>query len=307
MFQVIRVCPALFLAACASSAVRDEAPEPRLDAGALGAEAELTRPAEPISLDAAARAVAGGPRAYEAPFSWLGSAPAVDATVLPTVSFQEIAAQPNDGWSFLAMAYLWAVGVEGTAVAGGEEIDVDVDFDELLDDLEIGGSLFFEARNGRWGILVDGTYMALEGEDEPSPGVDAETETDIALVEVDAAYRLADGPDLDLIAGLRYVDADVDVNVPGMGSGSGGIESTLGIIGARARWELGRRWMLNLRGDVGFGSDSAWQLLGLAKYEFGEHWGLVFGYRAMELDIEDGSTEFDAVVQGFMLGLVFAW
>lgn len=217
-------------------------------------------------------------------------------------------ASGGESWQFLIAPYLWAVNLDGDIAAGGTTVPVDVGFGDILDDFNGGGSLFFEASRGQWAFMLDGTYISLESSETVSPGVEVDMDTTVGLLQVDGAYRLAPDSVWELTAGVRLVDVDNDISVSGSPPASGGLTSTQAVFGARGRWEFGERWNLRVRGDVGLGSgDSSWQLLGLAGYELGKHWGLHFGYRAMELDVKDGAVELDALIHGLMFGAAFAW
>ena len=83
----------------------------------------------------------------------------------------------EEGWSFKITPYLWAMGIDGDVGIGPVSVPMDVKFTDAVEDLELGAMLSAEARNGAWGILVDGAYLKLSEEtDTLVGGFEAELE-----------------------------------------------------------------------------------------------------------------------------------
>jgi hypothetical protein len=75
----------------------------------------------------------------------------------------QAAAAPRSGWSFDFTPYLWGAAMEGSVGAGAlPTINIDMSFSDILDHLDAGLMGAFEARKGRWGILLDAIYMKIE-------------------------------------------------------------------------------------------------------------------------------------------------
>ncbi len=216
------------------------------------------------------------------------------------------AAPGGDEWEYLLSPYLWAVGIDGDVTIAGSTVPLDLSFSDILDDFSGGGSLFFEGRKGRWGFAIDATYITMETKDSAG-STTIKTDTSVSLLGLDGTYRLGPNSPWDLILGARLFDIDTEVSITGFPTVGGSISSTQAVVGARGRWSVAESWHFSVRGDVGFGSDSSWQLLALAGYQVGTNWGLHFGYRLMDLDVEDGSAGLDATLEGVMLGAVFQW
>lgn len=73
----------------------------------------------------------------------------------------------SDKWSFeLTPMYLWAPSVEGTMGVKGMSVPMDLSFSDVLDSLELVGTVRLEGHKGRWGFFIDGTYMNLSQEIE---------------------------------------------------------------------------------------------------------------------------------------------
>jgi hypothetical protein len=129
-----------------------------------------------------------------------------------------------DRWEFRIEPYGWLTGLQGTTGVAGYDVGFDVGFDDIIDNIKMAAALQFEARKGRWGILVDGFYSELTGGSNP-PGplystVDAEMQQLIG--ELAVAYRILEGPHgfVDLLAGARLnattLDIDAEVSSTGV-------------------------------------------------------------------------------------------
>lgn len=121
-----------------------------------------------------------------------------------------------DAWSFTIRPYGWMTGLDGSTGVGPLATDVDVDFAEVFEHLEMGFFLQAEARRGRVGILFDGFFAELSGDGNP-PGALYEA-ADFSLqqtyAEIALAYRLVEGRAgfLDVFAGVRYNSIDLELN-----------------------------------------------------------------------------------------------
>ena len=123
---------------------------------------------------------------------------------------------PADAWSFTIRPYGWMTGLDGSTRVGPLATDVDVDFAEVFEHLDMAFFLQAEARRGRVGILFDGFFAELSGDGNP-PGALYEA-ADFSLqqtyAEIALAYRLLEGRAgfLDVFAGVRYNSIDLELN-----------------------------------------------------------------------------------------------
>ena len=118
---------------------------------------------------------------------------------------------------------------------------------------------------------------------------------------------------LDLIGGIRYYGLDTEIDVVGFSPRIDKDKDWVdAMLGARYIWTIKDRWNFMARGDIGFGgSDLAWNLAGLFNYQPWKHVSLLFGYRYMDIDYEDGSGrelfKYDVSMHGPLLGVNFIW
>lgn len=111
--------------------------------------------------------------------------------------------------------YGWLTGLDGDMGIGGFDVGVDESFLDIIDDIDFAAALRFEARNGRWGAIVDGFYVDLGTSGNP-PGAlydSASTELKQFIGELAVAYRVYEGSSgfVDVYGGLRYNSLSVDL------------------------------------------------------------------------------------------------
>ncbi len=219
----------------------------------------------------------------------------------------------NSDWEFnLAPMYLWAVSIDGDQTVHGVDVDLDVPFSDIFDNLNGALTFHFEGlHKKRWGFLSDLNYILLEMDDGP---VDIDF-TEI-MFELAGFYRITEGDHaIDGLGGLRYSSMEVDLDLPGplpdVDQRKDWVDPYLGL---RWRWRFAEKWGSRLRGDIGgfgIGSDLTWNLAGLVDFKPWEHVGLFGGYRALYQDYSTGNGsnkfEFDATMHGPVLGLDITW
>jgi hypothetical protein len=247
-------------------------------------------------------------------------------TFAPSVPAKE-QSDEGGGWEFSVAPYMWFVALDGDATVKGTKSDVDIGFNDIWDELNIGGMVAFEARKSRFGIYGDTVYANL-GEDTSVGYVGIDPSIDTLWAGLGGSYRVATwGPSdesgkkfptvtVDTTLGLRYTYLGVDLdfkNVP-VSDVHGNEYWFEPVLGVRTLWDLSQRWRLSLAGNIGgmaFGSDFAWGAFGLIGYGFGlfgDDNATVFGgYQALSQDYDDGhgndKFEWDVTLHGPVIGL----
>jgi hypothetical protein len=247
--------------------------------------------------------------------------------------------QADDGWQFAARLEGWFPDVSGeTAFSGptGED-DFEIDVDDYLSSVEFGFMGSFEASKGKWGISTDLIYASM-GDDgsqdlESSIGrvqqrsverkLSADLDVDSWIWNTVGFYRLLDseGMTLDLLAGVRYVDVQqeldwrVSTSIDGRplpersGKDKVEVDNWDAVIGVRGRipFSEGGRWFLPFYLDVGTGdSDFTWQGAAGLGYAFSSS-GLALVWRHLEYDLDSGSVVSDLKMSGPAMVYEYAW
>lgn len=222
-------------------------------------------------------------------------------------------------WRHELAPYVFAAGMDGEVGVGAVNGDVDVSFGDVLENLDWGAMLAYRGTRGPWSIAFDGIYMDLEGKKNGAQGaILGEAEVQQTALEVDVGYAVAER--ITAFAGLRYNDLDADVKV--RGAGPLGTEVTAGsseswidpVIGALTEIPINDKWSASLRGDIGgfgVGSDFAWQVIALVRWQATPSLAVGGGYRYFDQDYEDGSGsdyfKYDVASSGPVLGVAFTF
>jgi hypothetical protein len=234
--------------------------------------------------------------------------------------------QKQGNWQFnLAPFYLWAINIDGDLSTGTNKIPVDiplskpveVPFDDVFDALEGVFIVHFEAvHKSNWGLLLDVDYLNLGNDFTNAQGIGLNVDFEVTLAEFAGLYRVKNGAhNFDALFGLRSYNMNPEVALL---HGPTVVDVTQDwldpFIGGRWIWTFTQGWSLIARGDIGgfgVGSDLSWQASGLIEWQPFHYVSFLAGYRALNIDYEDGSGndffKFDATVHGPLLGVNFKW
>lgn len=222
----------------------------------------------------------------------------------PAASAGQTASDPAHGrWVFIAGTYVWASGLDGRIGVGGNIVHVDISFRDLLK--HIDGALFLplELRKGRWGAVVEIIEVKISDQGgTPGPLFESvSVRSEQTTIEASPTYRLLERHSLavDALAGLRlwHLSSTLDFDAAdgrelSFGFGEQWVDP---IVGGRAFRDLGPRWFLQARADIGgfgVGSKFTWQLIGLIAYRPGRDVTIRAGYRQLDVDFEDDQNRF---------------
>jgi hypothetical protein len=238
---------------------------------------------------------------------------------------QTLSSESQDQWEFTAAFYLWGTDVGGQSIDGSE---IEVEFSDLVDILEMGFMGAFEARKNDWSIFTDVFYFDLAASETADLSipvgpiqVPVTTATDFELegwiLHFAGGYELysENKSRVDLIGGVRYLDLDMDLflELASLGPGqsrtvSESLTAWDGIIGLKGRAALGERWYLPYYFDIGAGeSEFTWQAAAGIGVQAGQSWDLALVYRHLEWDLDSGRVIDVLNYSGPALGVVFRW
>lgn len=221
----------------------------------------------------------------------------------------------QDGWRFAVSSYFWAAGLSGdTAQFGTPPVHLDLEFGDILSDLDFAAMTIGEARNGRYSVFADVMYTKTSSDGGTPLGIVAKSvgvtsETFAGLVG--GGYSiLQDGRGyLDVVAGARlwYVNTDLSFS-GGVLDGADFNDNAAwvdGMAGVRAKYSLTDRVYASGWGLIGAGgADIDWDVAAILGYDFNERISAVAGYRALGVDYSNDEFLFDVVQQGPILGMV---
>ena len=225
-------------------------------------------------------------------------------------------------WDFIIAPYILAPFIDGSASAGRiEAAGVNVDPVDIVEALNIGAMLHTEVQHvSGLGIALDYAFMDL-GDSASLAGGAGAADIDIfqGIFEAYGTYRVMQSPQtLDLYAGIRWWDIDVDLTVSGgpinanLGTGDSWVDP---VLGARGAFPIANsNWRLMLQGDIGgfgVGSDFSWNVQGGAAWDASDTFSLILQYRALGVDRETGTSGtpnrfvYDTVTHGPIVGFLF--
>ena len=120
-----------------------------------------------------------------------------------------VSAQESDGWKFRITPYLWMLGLDGTTAVLGNDVEVDMSFGDILDELNIALSVNMELSKGQFFVVFDPMYAQLEM-DFAGPGpVSGKIDIDLVIADLNVGYSVNEK--FGLYAGLRYYDQDIAI------------------------------------------------------------------------------------------------
>ena len=235
------------------------------------------------------------------------------------VSAQEEA--QGDKWQFGAELYLWMASIGGTATSGE---DIDIDFDTIIDNLDMAFMGGLQAKKGKWSFMLDAIYLNASGDKSGTitvpigPGVELPVNASLELknwiVFPYVGYNLVttEKAQLDILGGARYLWMEADLGLSLVAppvsqtiSDSGNVWDA--IVGVRGKLILSENWYLPYHFDVGTGqTDFTWQAFAGIGYSFTSI-DVVVAYRYLEWDFDDNDVFDDMNVNGPLLGVRFRW
>lgn len=228
----------------------------------------------------------------------------------------------ESSWKYSVEPYLLAASIEGDAGVGRVTgAQVDVGFDDILENLEMAFMLHAEAVNdNKWGIMFDYGFMDLAADISGPVGGIINTEVSQDIMELMVFKRYKKNKSIyDIYAGMRRWDNDVDVQIdpvvlPGTANIAIDESWTDPVIGVRFFHPLSDSWTGQLRGDIGgfgVGSDSTYLVAVGARYQIKKTMQLNLKYQGLWVDYESGTAgtpgyfSYDTVTHGPVIGLQF--
>ena len=236
---------------------------------------------------------------------------------LSTIAFNSAA----DDWSFELEPYVMVTSIEGDASLGRVDgVPVDVDFDTILNNLESGAMVHFEAHHDSgWGMAFDYGYMDLSGNKTNENGGAVSAGVRQGVLEGLAIYRtqISSGT-LDYFAGVRHWDNDIStgLSVPLLPENDFNSDVKANwidaVVGVRWLADINEQWKFLAQADVGgYEADFTSSVQTGLQYKINDLMTLDMKYRATWVNYNEGSQgqvgyfEYDTVTHGAVIGLMF--
>lgn len=148
-----------------------------------------------------------------------------------------------DSWQFKLAVPSWIATARGDLGINGSTSHSNTGFNEVVNKIDMAGSLRGEASLGRFGFLADFSYFSISdsiGTDGLTRKVDFRQ--DQMLGDLGLRWRLIDTPSgwLDVIGGVRYTYLHEELGLQPNGQQVGAVAKELAIAGTLARLGLAR-------------------------------------------------------------------
>ena len=227
------------------------------------------------------------------------------------------AAQKDDDdvrWSFTP--YVWLMDTTVDISINDQSVNQEIKFTDVVDKVEIAFQGHLERNTDRFGLFADFTYFSI-ADDVMEQGVTLDADITLGIYEVGALYHLSSKPmgGVSIFGGVRHVATEQDIKLQGDGeldlqhSSSNSTGFTDAMIGARYAKRITDNWEFGVRGDYAAGdTEGTWNLQALVGRRFRSQrfsGSAMFGYRYMQMDIEDGPLESEYTLSGPMIGMRF--
>jgi len=218
--------------------------------------------------------------------------------------------KPEKSWQWNLTPNLWLMGMSGDISIKDRTIPLELSLEDILSNLKMAFMLHAEAKNGKWGIMMD-IMSAKLGSQATREGLINDLTVDVEIKqfigELGASYTFIEnnGFTMDAIAGGRYFDLQVEVDGDGIINEA---ESDFNFfdpfIGVRLAnyWNnfgLGGRFDI---GGFGIGSDFSYKYNVMAAYEFSKLFQLELGYQGYKPDYNDDKIGYNVTSAGFIIG-----
>lgn len=226
-----------------------------------------------------------------------------------------LAAEP-EGWKFEITPYLWAAGLEGDVTVNGQKTDFEKSAGDLMDALDIGGSLLCVVQYDRFIAWGQVDYFSLstdemDVEDRPAGGT---LDSEMVLGELAAGYQLdgwMDGQTFDILLGTRLLSMKNDLALVDGRSASKENNLADAIVVVRPSIPMFPSKINGLRFNptlaIGAGdSDLVYELFPQIQYQVNENIAARVGYRRVGYKFkgdEDEDNELNATLAGLIVGV----
>ncbi len=232
-----------------------------------------------------------------------------DIAPIEPVLESPIVTDTND-WKNEFSIYAWLPGISATTPFP-QPTDHTVNADQIIDDLKMVFMGGYSGRNDTWSVFGDLIYLDLgNSKSYTFPNNDVATvslDMKTLLVNAGVGYNLinTEGGMLDIIAGVRYLDLEVDLGTELFvnRSRSDSDSFTDIFVGLKGEKNINANWYIPYQADIGAGETQlSWQLFAGIGYRY--DWGDVkLGYRYLDFDMEDNAIVENLALSGPLLGV----
>ncbi len=213
-------------------------------------------------------------------------------------------AQAQDGWKFEIVPYVWLTGIDADITAGGREASIDISSENLMDNLDVGGSFLTVTQYNRWVLWTQADYFQLDTSNRHDSRSDADFESEALFLTAAFGYQyrtFGQYSTLDVMAGARYLSLDNTIN-----NSSGENQEFLdGIFMLRPNFQLLSWLRFNPTMSIGAGdSKLTYETQPQLQFQLTDVVVARLGYRKLYYDVDgDRDNNFDGSFSGALAGV----
>ena len=222
-------------------------------------------------------------------------------------------APPDDELHLSAELALWGTFVDGTVGVKGVETDVNVDFADILDSLNLGAMGGATLTKGNCVFLFHGMYSTLENEVTFKDGRGGVVTSDMGIADFALGYtivRTEIGDHMPFtitpVIGIRYTYLKMSLNPNQFATEDDHRDWLDPYVGGQVVLALSRTldWRTEASiGGFGVGSDVTWTAGMFLDWHFSDKFALDVGYRAVSWDYDNEDFKWDVTFHGPWIGL----
>ena len=231
-----------------------------------------------------------------------------------TQTFAQDSIQPDNSWHFKVEPNMMLPHMKGKAsVSRLPNVHVSQSPSDFFEHLKFAGMLTFEAENKDWVITSDIIYASLAANVKKDPLVlDGKLAAKQFSFEAGLLRKITPWLEAGISMNLVNIKSGFDVNlINPISLKPMHLDRNLSktwvdpMLVARTRNLPNKKFLYNVSGEIGgfgIGSKLAWQLEGLAGYQFSNLFYAMVGYQIISMDYEKGSNNSNFVYDMDMFG-----
>jgi len=243
-----------------------------------------------------------------------------EAIVISTILSSILCAgnSTEKSWSYQIEPYMLIASMNGTAKIGHTPtMEIDVDFGTILDHLDMGAMVHFEAHHqSGWGLWLDYGFMDLSSDINGNRGGLLSTSIRQGILEAYATYKqpLEVGY-IEYFSGIRWWDNDLDIEHSAITKSINLKDDWIDpVVGLKWSTTIYEDWKFNIEssiGGFGVGSDlSVGGIVGVS-YVINDLLDINLKYKTLWADYEKGTKgrkgyfQYDVTTSGAIIGVNF--
>lgn len=226
----------------------------------------------------------------------------------------------SNSWQFESTPYLWAAALEGDLRVRNTTAHVDSSFSDLFKQLDFTIATQFEAKKGKWRLMLDENYINLGTTGNGPLRNPVKIEPTLNFFEFGASYEVATVPNknstdsdplppvfsAEILGGARYTHFGLGLEPANLAP----VEASRNLVDAF----VGNRFKARLHPAVtligkytvgGGGSDFTGTVTGLVDFRFRKSMSAFIGYQLLHMNADKPSNVvgFNGDMRGLIMGV----